>query len=271
MTESEIQDQKRAEKIKQLTGGVLLTESKIEPNYVKKKGTNLLQQADSIKKKENMQRLKDLDELNKVSSEQEQLIYQQKLEIKALNEDLSQAFKDLAEKDSIIKRLESRATNLTTDQDKSLQKMKKLEDKNEKFKQTNMELRKKLQDMERMSKGSNKQYTHLEKTVKNLNSQIEKKELKIRKMKEENEKLKILNSNQNDFQSRKKEKVKMQDKLIAENKKLEKQRNELLTGFKKQIKLIDLLKRQIVHLEAAQMLKFTENEFMQALDIGDKL
>ena len=248
-----------------------MTESKIDPKYVQKKGQSLLQQADGIKKSEKIQRFKDLDELNKVSAEQEQLIYQQKLEIKALKEDLNQAFKDLSEKDVLIKRLESRATNLTSDQENFVQKMKKLEDKNEKFKSTNMELRKKLQDMERVSKGSNKQYVHLEKTVKNLNSQLEKKDIKFRKLKEENEKLKILNSNQNDFQSKKKEKIKVQDKLIAENKKLEKQRNELLSGFKKQTKLIDLLKRQIIHLEAAQMLKFTETEFMKALDIGDKL
>lgn len=57
---------------------------------------------------------------------------------------MGQAFKDLSEKDLIIKRLESRSTGLVTDQDKALQKMKKLEAKNESFKTTNMELRKKL-------------------------------------------------------------------------------------------------------------------------------
>ena len=38
------------------------------------------------------------------------------------------------------------------------------------------------------------------------------------------------------------------DQLLADNKRLEKQKNELMTGFKKQLKLIDVLKRQKVRL-----------------------
>lgn len=36
------------------------------------------------------------------------------------------------------------------------------------------------------------------------------------------------------------------ERLISENKQLLKQRNELMTAFKKQMKLIDILKRQKV-------------------------
>ncbi|KAM4743704.1 testis-expressed protein 9-like [Anableps anableps] len=55
--------------------------------------------------------------------------------------------------------------------------------------------------------------------------------------------------------------------LLAENKILKKQKSDLVVGFKKQTRLIDILKRQMMHLEAAKLLFFTEEEFIKAMEL----
>lgn len=95
---------------------------------------------------------------------------------------------------------------------------------------------------------------------------------RVNRLQEEIDKLKIENKQQKLVVEDKNDDLKKQyEKVIQENRKLERQRNELLQAFKKQLKLIDVLKRQKTHLEAAKMLNFTEEEFVKALDLADKV
>jgi DNA polymerase III delta prime subunit len=55
-------------------------------------------------------------------------------------------------------------------------------------------------------------------------------------------------------------------RLTEENRQLTRQRGDLLLCLRKQNKLIDVLKRQKLHLEAAKLLQLTEAEYTEAVD-----
>ncbi|KAF6773153.1 hypothetical protein AHF37_08189 [Paragonimus kellicotti] len=56
------------------------------------------------------------------------------------------------------------------------------------------------------------------------------------------------------------------EQLMTDNRRLERQKTELITAFKKQLRLIDVLRRQKMLIEASKCLQLTEEEFLKALD-----
>jgi len=58
------------------------------------------------------------------------------------------------------------------------------------------------------------------------------------------------------------------DHVLNANKSLEKQKSELVVALRKQMKLIDVLKRQNAHLEAAKLLSLTEQEFEKIIRLN---
>ncbi|XP_076984127.1 testis-expressed protein 9 [Tamandua tetradactyla] len=113
-----------------------------------------------------------------------------------------------------------------------------------------------LEDKRRLQKQAAASQNAIEVRLNRALEEAEKYKLELSKLRQNNKD--ILNEEQ-----------KKNEALKSENKKLEKQKGELMIGFKKQLKLIDVLKRQKMHVEAAKMLSFTEEEFMKALEWGN--
>ncbi|XP_045889402.1 testis-expressed protein 9 isoform X1 [Micropterus dolomieu] len=120
------------------------------------------------------------------------------------------------------------------------------------------------------------QVSALQKEIENLNRSHKQAaavhstvEVRLNRALEEGERLKTqLNKMKQMNKDKSSEEQQSKENLLAENKMLKKQKAELIVGFKKQLKLIDILKRQKMHFEVAKLLSFTEDEFMKALDWG---
>ncbi|XP_070814440.1 testis-expressed protein 9 [Chaetodon trifascialis] len=116
-------------------------------------------------------------------------------------------------------------------------------------------LHKEIENLNRSHKQAAAVHSTVEVRLNRALEEVEKLKTQLSKMKQMN-KDKISEEHQS------------KENLLAENKMLKKQKAELIVGFKKQLKLIDILKRQKMHFEAAKLLSFSEDEFMKALDWG---
>jgi chromosome segregation ATPase len=104
---------------------------------------------------------------------------------------------------------------------------------------------------------------------KNVAGESSTKDVRMNRALEELEKYKGLLKERKAQEKDKEDNVKGElERAVRENRKLEKQKAELIAAFRKQMKLIDVLKRQKLHVEAARMLAFTEEEFTKALEVG---
>ncbi|XP_061450822.1 testis-expressed protein 9 isoform X2 [Rhineura floridana] len=169
------------------------------------------------------------------------------------NQNLSSCLKEMEEEHGRLQRTASL-------QQSQIQKYKMLSEeanqKSEGLQQKASVVEKELDNLKRAQKQASASQSTMEVRLNRALEEAEKYKMELNKLKQSNKDL----VNQGH---------KKLEELKIENKRLEKQKGELMTGFKKQIKLIDILKRQKMHTESAKMLSFTEEEFMKALEWGN--
>ncbi|KAM9817493.1 testis-expressed protein 9 [Neosynchiropus ocellatus] len=166
---------------------------------------------------------------------------------------------------------------------KIAEKLRHLEDERARHEKTTVSLKAHLDKHKALGEESAKKCDGLQTEVSILRKELENQkrshkqvvaahntlEVRLTRALEEVEKLKtqLATMKQTNKDQIKEENAK-RETLLAENKMLQKQKSELIMGFKKQLKLIDVLKKQKMHFEAAKLLSFTEEEFVKALDWG---
>lgn len=106
-----------------------------------------------------------------------------------------------------------------------------------------------------------------EKDQKRLENELAAKDVRINRLAEEVDKYKNMLKNMRSTSAGvADDSAKRIERLTQENKRLERVKGELVGVVKKQMKLIDLIKRQKVHVEAARLLAFNEDEFAKLLE-----
>lgn len=111
-----------------------------------------------------------------------------------------------------------------------------------------------------------KENTSLVKQITQAQNQTKQREVRLHRAMDEISKIKQQLSQQTKSQNNTEKDSKILKELENKLKSCEKQKQEILLAFQKQLKLIHVLKKQKIHAEASRLLEFTEQEFLSVID-----
>lgn len=188
-------------------------------------------------------------------------------QVESLKQELSNTLQETIAKTEYIQELEEKVKTMEIDNsqlhrlnmitEKKLESFKKnLHQSTRQYNSLNDELNMSKAEIDRL-KQSVKSETHasntIEKRLNNVTNEIEKTKTEVSKLKEANK----------EQESNYKKKI---DEMMKEKKSMEKQNEEMNKVIRKHMQLIGNLRRQIMHIEAAAVLKISEEQFMKALE-----
>ncbi|XP_061856479.1 testis-expressed protein 9 isoform X5 [Colius striatus] len=187
-----------------------------------------------------------------------------------MQEELDNVMSECGKKDDENQNFKSRLKDIEEENSRLQRTISMQRSHTEKYKMLSQEATRKSEELQQEVIALEKELNNLKRVQKQAVTSQSATEVRLNRALEEAERYKVeLNKLKQSNKDAAKQELKTIEALKAENKKLQKQKDELITGFKKQMKLIDILKRQKMHIEAAKMLSFTEEEFMKALEWGN--
>ncbi|XP_069812670.1 testis-expressed protein 9 [Dendropsophus ebraccatus] len=192
-----------------------------------------------------------------------------KAKLRVMQEELDSVTHECNKKDDENRNLTSRVKDLEEERVRLQRTANIQQTQADKYKALSEEANKKNDGLQHQLSALEKELENIKRIQKQSASNQSATEVRLNRAMEEADKYKMelnkLKQSNKDTANQEKKKI---EELKLENKKLEKQKSDLMAGFKKQLKLIDILKRQKMHIESAKMLSFTEEEFMKALEWG---
>ena len=196
----------------------------------------------------------------------------QKARIIAIQEELDRAIGQLALRDQENSELKKELKTLSEEARVLGRRSTTADGANERLKKERLLMDENSKEQQREIHEMRRQLDSFSKKVREQDQQINIKDSKVNRLIEDCERYRTsLRGYKHQQDNKEQGEQKELTKLLNENRKLERQRNELTSAFKKQLQLIDVLKRQRTHLEAARVLSFTEDEFVRILDLRGKL
>ncbi|KAL1782578.1 hypothetical protein HispidOSU_028148 [Sigmodon hispidus] len=192
-----------------------------------------------------------------------------KAKLRVMQEELDSVVCECNKKEDEIQDLKSKVKNFEEDCVRQQRTITSQQSQMEKYKNLFEEANKKCDGLQQQLSSVERELENKRRLQKQAATSQSATDVRLNRALEEAEKYKVelskLRQSNKDIANEDHQKI---ETLKSENKKLERQKGELMTGFKKQLKLIDILKRQKMHIEAAKMLSFSEEEFMKVLEWG---
>lgn len=186
--------------------------------------------------------------------------------INVLQKEIDNSLQNISEKETIIKELQQENKNLLDQEKKNTKILTATKINLEKSSSTILDLKKTKADLESRIQELQKEMDLANRERKNAIADGNAKEARLNRALQENEKLKNLLAKASSQVKESSESYKSRfDSLFIENQRLIKQKSDLLLAYKKQGQLIDVLKKQKMHLESVGLLGFTEEEFVKLL------